>query len=83
MTAVDFDSDYQVDDIYFGTHGGTGASQKGKFYRLRIREGSGYDPVANWDIETVVDAGRPIYAAAEIAQDSNQNKWCISEQVYI
>ena len=52
--AVDYDSDYQVDDIYFGTYGGTGTSPTGKFYRLRIREGSGYDAVANWNIEQLL-----------------------------
>jgi hypothetical protein len=75
MMAVDMDSDYQVDDIYFGTYGGSGASQTGKFYRLRIREGSSYDSPASWNIETVVDAGRPIFASPEIAQDSSGNKW--------
>ena len=25
LLAVDMDSDYQVDDIYFGTYGGSGA----------------------------------------------------------
>ena len=75
MMAVDYDSDYQVDDIYFGTYGGTGTSPTGKFYRLRIREGSSYDAVANWNIETVVDTVRPIFAAPEIALDASSNKW--------
>ena len=76
MLAVDMDSDYQVDDIYFGTYGGSGASQKGKFYRLRIRNGaSSYFAPASWVIDTVVDAGRPIFASPEIAQDSSGNKW--------
>lgn len=84
MTAVDFDSDYQVDDIYFGTYGGTGATQTGKFYRLRIRDGDNAGPpvtpkyqttVSDWDIETVVNAGRPIFAASEIAQDAAGAKW--------
>lgn len=76
MTAVDFDSDYQVDDVYFGTYGGTGASQTGKFYRLRIRNGSSNQTTpSTWDIEAVVNAGRPIFAASEVALDSNGNKW--------
>ncbi|MFZ3121767.1 MAG: hypothetical protein WA104_00115 [Thermodesulfovibrionales bacterium] len=84
MTAVDFDSDYQVDDIYFGTYGGTGATQTGKFYRLRIRDGDNAGPpvtpkyqttVSDWDIETVVNAGRPIFAASEVAQDAAGAKW--------
>ena len=43
MMAVDMDSDYQVDDIYFGTYGGTGAAGKGKLYRLTLRN----DPDVN------------------------------------
>ncbi|MDP3014118.1 MAG: hypothetical protein Q8M92_07755, partial [Candidatus Subteraquimicrobiales bacterium] len=81
MTAVDFDSDYQVDNIYFGTYGGTGVSQTGKFYRLRIRNGdSSYFAPASWVIETVVVPGttadgRPIFAASEVAQDTAGTKW--------
>jgi hypothetical protein len=80
MMAVDMDSDYQVDAVYFGTYGGTGASQTGKFYRLRIRADGGsstpnYQTPSGWDIETVINVGRPIYASAEIAVDESNNKW--------
>ncbi|MFA4829935.1 MAG: PilC/PilY family type IV pilus protein [Thermodesulfovibrionales bacterium] len=85
MMAVDYDSDYQVDDIYFGTYGGTTGAYKGKFYRLRLRD----DPnpatktylttPSTWIIETVVvpggGNGRPIFAASEVAQDADRNIW--------
>ncbi len=79
IMAVDMDSDYQIDDIYFGTYGGTGASQTGNFYRLRLRNDSSYysDPSA-WGssmISKVVNVGRPIYAAPEIALDALGNIW--------
>lgn len=76
MLPIDFDSDYQVDDIYFGTYGGTGATQTGKLYRLRIRDGSSYRTApATWNISTVIDANRPIYASPEVAQDVSGNIW--------
>ena len=77
LLAVDMDSDYQVDDIYFGTYGGSGASQTGKFYRLRIRDSATtYQATpSTWDIETVVDTGRPMFASPEIASDSSGNRW--------
>lgn len=77
MMAVDYDSDYQVDDIYFGTYGGTGASQTGKLYRLRLRNGEGayYTNPASWVLSTVIDVSRPIYASPEVAVDSNNNVW--------
>ncbi len=77
MMAVDFDSDYQVDDIYFGTYGGTGPSQKGDLYRLRLRNGeSGYQTIpGNWTLSKVISVGRPIYGSPEVATDSDQNVW--------
>lgn len=82
MMAVDMDNDYQVDDVYFGTYGGTGSSPKGKLYRLRIRNGASYNttPSAeNWPISIVTvpggGDGRPIYASPEIAQDTYRNRW--------
>jgi len=77
LLAVDMDTDYQVDDIYFGTYGGSGASQTGKFYRLRIRDtATTYQTTpSDWDIETVVDTGRPIFASPEIASDASGNRW--------
>ena len=90
MLAVDMDSDYQVDDIYFGTYGGTGAVGIGKLYRLTLRN----DPDVNtksyqttpssWALSTAVvpgnesgtnPNGRPIFASPEIAQDPSDNKW--------
>ncbi|MFA4829015.1 MAG: PilC/PilY family type IV pilus protein, partial [Thermodesulfovibrionales bacterium] len=80
MMAVDYDSDYQVDDIYFGTYGGTTGAYTGKFYRLRLRSDTAgptvvYQSPANWDIETVVDVGRPIFASPEVAHDVDKNIW--------
>ncbi|MBI5203609.1 MAG: hypothetical protein HZA11_01695 [Nitrospirae bacterium] len=81
MMAVDYDSDYQVDDIYFGTYGGTTGAYKGKFYRLRLRNDASYQTTpADWDIETVVVPGttadgRPIFASPEVALDADQNIW--------
>lgn len=79
MMAVDIDSDNQVDDIYFGTYKGTGASQTGSFYRLRLRNGGSYfSNPSTWDssmISNVVNVGRPIYAAPEIALDALGNIW--------
>lgn len=76
LLAVDLDSDYQVDAIYFGTYGGSGASQTGKLYRLRIRNGASYQTTpSHWDIETVVNVGRPIFASPEIALDAVGNIW--------
>jgi Tfp pilus tip-associated adhesin PilY1 len=85
MMAVDMDSDYQVDDIYFGTYGGTGAAGIGKLYRLTLRN----DPDVNtksyqtdpqsWGLSVAVapggGSGRPIFASPEIAQDSSGNIW--------
>ena len=81
LMAVDMDSDYQVDNIYFGTYGGAGGAETGKFYRLRLRADTDastkvYQTTpSTWDIETVVNADRPIYAAPEIASDSSGNIW--------
>lgn len=85
MMAVDMDSDYQVDDIYFGTYGGTGAAGIGKLYRLTLRN----DPDVNtksyqttpssWALSVAVapggGSGRPIFASPEIAQDALGNIW--------
>ena len=69
MMPVDLDSDYKVDDIYFGTYGGTTGAYKGKFYRLRLRN----DPdnstktylttPSTWVIESVVVPGKDHPAA--------------------
>lgn len=77
--AVDMDSDYQVDVIYFGTYGGTGATQTGNFYRMRLRSSAGpsgaYLTPANWVINTAVSAGRPIYAGTTMSLDASARKW--------
>ena len=78
--SVDMDSDYQVDDLYFGTYGGTGASQTGNLYRLRMRNDASYYTPAQWALSTVIDftggnVARPIFASPEVAQDSSGNVW--------
>ena len=75
LLAADIDSDYQVDDVYFGTYGLSHVSPTGTLYRIRIKDGNSYRVPANWSIETVVDAQRPVFAAPEIAQDADGNVW--------
>ena len=77
VTDMDYpNGDYQSDGAYFGTYGGTGTAQTGKFYRLRIRNGSSYTTTpADWSISTAVDAGRPVFGGASVAVDSNSNRW--------
>lgn len=75
ILATDIDSDYQVDDLYFGTYGLSGGTLTGNFYRLRIRSGDTYQSVLDWDIELTIGVGRPIFASPEIAQDSKGNVW--------
>ncbi len=75
IMATDLDGDYQVDDLYFGTFN----NSDGNFYRLRIRNSSAagdYDTdPANWDLSTVINVGRPIFASPEISVDSKRNIW--------
>jgi hypothetical protein len=75
ILSTDLDSDYQVDDLYFGTYGLSGDSLTGNLYRLRIKNGSSYQSVVEWDIESVVNVGRPIFASPEVAQDAKGNIW--------
>lgn len=75
MLATDMDGDYNVDALYFGTYSGTGPTQTGKLYRLRMRSGGSYLSPLNWVKETVIDIERPIFAAPEIAQDAKGNIW--------
>jgi len=75
LLAADLDSDYQVDDVYFGTYGLFHESPTGALYRLRIKDGNSYRAPANWSIEPVVDLRRPVFAAPEIAQDEAGNIW--------
>ena len=103
LMAVDIDSDYQVDAIYFGTYGGTGTCStttgttcsldsncpsaewcnfnNNKFFRLGIRDDTDastkvYQTTpSDWDIGTVVDVKRPIYASPEIASDASGDIW--------
>ena len=85
--AVDMDSDYQVDDAYFGTYSGAGGSETGDLYRLRIRNNTTYkiDTSTEWTdsmITKVVTVGRPIYASPEIASTQAGINGFISAQAY-
>lgn len=79
MMAVDYDKDYQVDAIYFGTYGGTGSSPTGKLYRMRVRNGANAyftDPSTDaWPISVMINHGRPMFASPEIAVDHLDNVW--------
>ncbi|MEJ5301508.1 MAG: hypothetical protein WHS38_11020 [Thermodesulforhabdaceae bacterium] len=75
MLSTDLDlpaGDYQVDDIYFGTYN----DSQGDLWRLRIRNGSGYetDPT-KWAISKVIDVGRPVFAAPAVAHDRRDVRW--------
>lgn len=77
--------DYQPDDLYFGTYSTYDDIQKGKLYRLRIRDGAGYitDP-ANWVITKAVDItsgalaaadDRPVFGQPGVSIDEFKNIW--------
>lgn len=79
ILAADLDggtNDYQVDDLYFGTYGGTNTNPKGNLYRLRIRNGSSYytNP-ADWQVERVVTVNDRIMAAPAVTSDEYNNRW--------
>lgn len=75
IQATDFDSDYQADDLYFGTYN----TSSGNFYRLRIRNsataGDYITSPSSWVVSSVVNTGRPIFAPPEMAVDANKNTW--------
>jgi hypothetical protein len=79
IMAVDMDSDYNVDDLYFGTYKGTGSSQTGQIYRFRFRNDTTYyDNPGVWTnsmLSMVINVGRPIFASPEIATDASNNIW--------
>lgn len=77
--------DYQSDDLYFGTYSTYDDIQKGKLYRLRIRDGAGYisDP-KNWVITKAVNItsgglaaadDRPVFGQPAVSIDDYKNIW--------
>jgi len=79
ILAADLDSgsnDYQTDDLYFGTYGGTNASPKGNLYRMRIRNGSAYfaDP-NDWKIERTVTVNDRVMDAPAVTSDEYNTRW--------
>ncbi|MCL2791200.1 MAG: PilC/PilY family type IV pilus protein [Desulfobulbus sp.] len=72
---VDWNLDYKVDSIYFGTAGGDANATSGRMMRMEIN--NAIDP-ANWSAPTtVVDVGQPIVTAPTLGLDNNRpaNRW--------
>lgn len=79
ILSTDLDSgsnDYQTDDLYFGTYGGTNISPKGNLYRMRIRNGSSYftDP-NDWKIERTVTVNDRVMDAPAVTSDEYNTRW--------
>jgi type IV pilus assembly protein PilY1 len=73
--AVDWNRNYTVDLIYFGTcyeDAGIPGGYGGKIYRINTN--SDPDP-ANWDTLLVMDMQRPITGEGSIAQDPSGHRW--------
>ena len=73
-TTVDWNLDYKVDSIYFGTAGAAKA-RSGRLMRLDTNGAS--DP-ANWSgLATVIRTDQPVLVAPTVTQDTNRpkNKW--------
>ena len=71
---VDWNLDYKVDSIYFGTAGDANAAS-GRMMRMTINNAA--DP-ASWSApSTLIDVGQPVVAAPTLAVDDNRprNKW--------
>lgn len=79
ILSVDLDngsSDYQTDDLYFGTYGGSTVSPKGNLYRMRIRSGSSYitNP-ASWVIEKMIALNDRVFAEPAATFDESNSPW--------
>jgi len=79
ILSTDLDSgsnDYQTDDLYFGTYGGTNTAPKGNLYRMRIRSNSSYfaDP-NDWPIERAVTVNDRVMAAPAVTSDEYNTRW--------
>lgn len=79
ILATDLDggsNDYQTDDLYFGTYGGTNAAPKGNLYRMRIRSNTSYfaDP-NDWPIERAVTVNDRVMAAPAVTSDEYNTRW--------
>ncbi len=71
--AVDYDKDFNVDAVYFGTVSGSEGEWGGKLRRLITADSP--DP-ASWLADSILlDAGKPITAAPTIALDKKGNRW--------
>lgn len=76
IISVDIGLDYVVDVIYFGTYYYTGSQNnpnwQGRIYRIKTHA----DPNPNnWDLELVMDVGKPITAAGAATVDNYGNLW--------
>ncbi|MEM3448845.1 MAG: PilC/PilY family type IV pilus protein [Nitrososphaerota archaeon] len=76
LNALDFDSDYYDDAIYFGTY--SSGFSSGDLYRIALRSNSGITRIsdlANGDVRKVVSVGKPIFAAPVFSKDEDGNLW--------
>ncbi|MRR09645.1 hypothetical protein EG831_06155, partial [bacterium] len=80
VISTDLDLNYKADLLYFGTYP-TYSSATGRMYRLVCRTGAGF-PVgsesatpANWTLNVLFNAQRPISAAPAISLDEFGNNW--------
>ena len=85
VITVDYDLSYQAEALYAGliynaVAAGSEAeleAQKGAMYRLTIddkyEDPTGkLDPLKKWDLDTLIDVGRPVTAAPAVAYDGSQ-----------
>lgn len=80
VISTDLDLNYKCDLLYFGTYSVAGAAT-GRMYRLVCRTGGGF-PIgsesttpANWTLNVLFNAQRPISAAPAISLDEYGNNW--------
>lgn len=79
VISTDTDLNYKCDQLYFGSYSTYGAAT-GRMYRLVCRTGAGLagaesDIPANWTLNVLFNAQRPISGAAAISLDEFGNNW--------